>query len=125
MNVPEDLKYAKSHEWLRALEGGIWEIGISDYAQNELGDIVFVSLPREGDSLSAGASFAEAESVKAVSNIYSPVNGRVKELNQGIIDDPGLINRSPYEAWLIRAEGEIPAGGLLSAAEYRALLPQE
>jgi glycine cleavage system H protein len=124
MNFPEDLKYTKSHEWVRALEGGIWEIGISDYAQQELGDIVFVSLPQEGDGLSLGASFADVESVKAVSNIYSPVNGKVRELNQGIADDPALINRSPYEAWLIRAEGEVPAGELLSAGEYRALLPQ-
>jgi glycine cleavage system H protein len=124
MNFPEDLKYTKSHEWVRALEGG-WEIGITDYAQKELGDIVFVNLPRQGDSLSAGASFAEVESVKAVSNIYSPVNGTVRELNQGILDDPALINRSPYEAWLIRAGGDVPAGELLSPAEYRALLPQE
>jgi glycine cleavage system H protein len=125
MNFPEDLKYTKSHEWVRALEGGIWEIGITDYAQKELGDIVFVNLPREGDSLSVGASFADVESVKAVSNIYSPVNGTVRELNQGIVEDPALINQSPYEAWLIRAGGEIPAGELLSAPEYRALLPQE
>jgi glycine cleavage system H protein len=125
MNFPEDLKYTKSHEWVRALEGGIREIGITDYAQQELGDIVFVSLPREGDSLNAGDSFADVESVKAVSNIFSPVNGKVRELNQGIVEDPALINRSPYEAWLIRAEGEAPAGELLSAAEYRALLPGE
>lgn len=123
MNFPGDLKYTKSHEWVRALEGG-WEIGITDYAQRELGDIVFVNLPREGDGLSAGVSFADVESVKAVSNIFSPVNGTVKELNQGILDDPALINRSPYEAWLIRAEG-VPGGEFLSAAEYRALLPQE
>jgi glycine cleavage system H protein len=125
MNFPEDLKYTESHEWIRVLEGGIWEIGITDYAQKELGDIVFVNLPREGDSLSEGASFADVESVKAVSNIYSPLNGTVKELNRRILEDPALINQSPYEAWLIRAGGEVPAGRFLSATEYRALLPQE
>jgi glycine cleavage system H protein len=125
MIFPEDLKYTESHEWVRALEGGIWEIGITDYAQQELGDIVFVNLPREGDSMNEGASFADIESVKAVSNIFSPLNGTVKELNQRILEDPALINRSPYEAWLIRAGGEIPVGELLSAGEYRALLPRE
>jgi glycine cleavage system H protein len=125
MNFPEDLKYTESHEWIRVLEGGIWEIGITDYAQKELGDIVFVNLPREGDSLNEGASFADVESVKAVSNIFSPLNGTVKELNRRILEDPSLINQSPYEAWLIRAGGEIRADGFLSAAEYRALLPRE
>ncbi|MDR2071410.1 MAG: glycine cleavage system protein GcvH [Treponema sp.] len=125
MNLPEELKYTKSHEWVRILEGGIIEIGLSDFAQQELGDIVFVSLPEPGDSLKAGVSFADVESVKAVSEVYSPVTGTVKEANEAAAASPEIINESPYEAWLIRAEGEIAPGELLSAGEYKALLPQE
>ncbi|MDR0387463.1 MAG: glycine cleavage system protein GcvH [Treponema sp.] len=123
MNLPEELKYAKSHEWMRITEGGVIEIGLSDFAQQELGDLVFVSLPEPGDSLEAGASFADVESVKAVSEVYSPVTGTVIEVNETVAASPELINESPYEAWLIRAKGE-PARELLSAAEYKALLPQ-
>jgi glycine cleavage system H protein len=125
MHLPEELKYAKSHEWVRMLEGGIFEIGLSDFARQELGDIVFVSLPEPGDSLKAGVSFADVESVKAVSEVYSPVAGTVKEVNEAVAASPELINESPYEAWLIRAEGEIAGGELLSAAEYKARLPRE
>jgi glycine cleavage system H protein len=125
MNLPEELKYTESHEWVRILEGGVIEIGLSDFAQQELGDIVFVSLPEPGDALSAGASFADVESVKAVSEVYSPVAGTVKEANETVAASPELINESPYEAWLIRAEGEIAGAELLSAAEYKARLPQE
>jgi glycine cleavage system H protein len=124
MNLPEALKYTKSHEWVRITEGGIIEIGLSDFAQQELGDIVFVGLPEPGDSLKSGVSFADVESVKAVSEVYSPVTGTVKEVNEAVTASPELINESPYEAWLIRAEGEIAPGELLSAAEYKALLPQ-
>jgi glycine cleavage system H protein len=120
MNFPADLKYTKSHEWVRTLGTALYEIGLTDYAQKELGDIVFVNLPQEGDSLSAGVSFADVESVKAVSDIFSPVNGTVKEVNQGVLDAPASINEGPYEAWFIRASGEISAGEFLSAAEYEA-----
>ena len=122
MNVPEGLKYTKSHEWVKILDGGIAEIGLTDYAQQELGDIVFVNLPREGDGLTAGSPFADVESVKAVSDIFSPLTGFVRESNRTLLDSPEIINSSPYEAWLIKAEGEILAGELLSPAEYRALL---
>jgi glycine cleavage system H protein len=125
MNFPAELKYSKSHEWVKTLGDGIYEIGLTDYAQNELGDIVFVNLPQAGDSLSAGTPFADVESVKAVSDIFSPVNGTVKEVNQSILDSPESINKAPYEAWLVRAGGEIPAGELLSVTEYQALLPKE
>jgi glycine cleavage system H protein len=122
MNVPENLKFTKSHEWVKSLDGGIVEIGLTDFAQSELGDIVFVNLPQSGDELKAGSSFADVESVKAVSDIYSPLNGTVKEANQQVLDHPESINSAPYEAWLIRAQGDIPAGELLSPAEYKALL---
>ncbi|MDR2782612.1 MAG: glycine cleavage system protein GcvH [Treponema sp.] len=125
MNLPEDLKYTKTHEWVRLPEGGSIEIGLSDYAQKELGDIVFVNLPQAGDSLNAGVSFADVESVKGVSDIFSPIDGVVKEVNETLLSSPELINQSPYTAWLIRGTGEIAEGELLSAAEYRALLPKE
>ncbi|AEF83956.1 glycine cleavage system H protein [Treponema primitia ZAS-2] len=122
MNFPATLKYTKSHEWVKVLEGGLVEIGLTDYAQKELGDIVFINLPQPGDSISAGVSFADIESVKAVSDIFSPLTGTVKEINSAIQDSPESINKAPYEAWLIRAEGEIPQGELISAEEYQALL---
>jgi glycine cleavage system H protein len=122
MNVPENLKFTKSHEWVKTLDGGIVEIGLTDFAQSELGDIVFVNLPKPGDVLKTGSSFADVESVKAVSDIYSPLNGTVKEANQAVLDHPESINSAPYESWLIRAQGDIPAGELLSPAEYKALL---
>ena len=122
MNVPQNLKYTKSHEWVKILDGGKMEIGLSDYAQGELGDIVFVNLPKSGEKLAAGTVFADVESVKAVSDIYSPVNGKVLEINQDLLNTPELINKSPYTAWLIRAEGSIPEDGLLTADEYSAIL---
>ncbi|GHV92078.1 glycine cleavage system H protein [Spirochaetia bacterium] len=125
MNFPANLKYTKSHEWVKSLEGGIYEIGLTDYAQNELGDIVFVNLPQAGDSITADASFADVESVKAVSDIFSPLTGTVKEINEAILDAPEAINKAPYDTWLIRAEGDIPAGVLLSADEYQALLSKK
>jgi len=118
MNFPSNLKYAKSHEWVKDLGNGLFEIGISDYAQKELGDIVYVNLPQEGDDLEAGVSFADVESVKAVSDILSPVNGKVKEVNEKITSAPESINKAPYEAWLIKAEGTVEKG-LLSAEEYK------
>jgi glycine cleavage system H protein len=122
MNVPEDLKFTKSHEWVKSLPSGLVEIGLTDHAQSELGDIVFVNLPQAGDALKAGEPFADVESVKAVSDIFSPLNGTVKEINGAILSAPESINASPYEAWLIRAEGEAPPDGLISAAEYKALI---
>ena len=122
MNIPEDLKYTKSHEWIRVLDDGIVEIGLSDYAQDQLGDIVFINLPNSGDSLAKGEVFADVESVKAVSDIYSPMDGKVKESNAELIEAPELINQSPYTAWLIRVEGSLSQEDLLSASEYKALL---
>ena len=120
MNYPTNLKYSKSHEWVKETGNGLFEIGLSDFAQKELGDIVYVNLPRVGDQLTAGASLGEVESVKAVSDIISPVTGTVQEVNEAVVSAPDSINTAPYESWLIRAEGS--AGeGLLSAAEYGKL----
>ena len=117
MNFPSNLKYAKSHEWIKDLGNGLYEIGISDYAQKELGDLVYVNLPQAGDELKAGKAFADLESVKAVSDIFSPINGTVKEVNETLLSAPESINKAPYESWFIRAEGSI-AEALLSAEEY-------
>ena len=117
MNFPADLKYSKSHEWVKDLGNGLFEIGLSDYAQKELGDIVYVNLPQTGDELKSGVSFGDIESVKAVSDIVSPMNGTVKEVNEAVVSGPDSINKTPYEAWLIRAEGSVE-GNLLSAGEY-------
>jgi glycine cleavage system H protein len=125
MNFPANLKYTKSHEWAKDLGGGVYEIGLTDYAQHEMGDIVFVNLPQPGDSITAGATFADMESVKAVSDIYSPVTGTVTEINETILDDPGSINKAPYEAWFIRAKGTAPEAELISAKDYEASLPKK
>jgi len=125
MNIPEELKYTKSHEWIRVLENGIIEIGLSDFAQQEMGDIVFVNLPKTGESLSTGSVFADVESVKAVSDIYSPLNGKVSEINGELLDNPELINKSPYTSWLIRAEGVMSHNDLLSADEYKKFIYKE
>ena len=117
MIFPANLRYAKSHEWVRDMGNGLFEIGLSDYAQKELGDIVYVNLPEAGDELKAGESFGDVESVKAVSDIISPVNGTVKEVNKDILSSPETINKAPYETWLIRAEASV-CEALLSAEEY-------
>ena len=121
MNFPKNLKYSKSHEWVKDLGSGLFEIGISDFAQKELGDIVYVNLPQAGDALTADVSFGEVESVKAVSDIISPVSGTVKEVNAALVSAPDSINQTPYESWLIRAEGSAEEG-LLSAEEYEKLI---
>jgi len=121
MNFPTNLKYAKSHEWVKDLGNGLFEIGISDYAQKELGDLVYVNLPKIGDELEAEKTFADVESVKAVSDVLSPVKGTVKEVNEAILSAPEIINQAPYESWFIRAEGTLTAG-LLSAEEYEKLI---
>ncbi|MFA6468104.1 MAG: glycine cleavage system protein GcvH [Bacteroidota bacterium] len=102
MNFPEALKYTKDHEWIR-IDGNIGTIGITEYAQGELGDIVFVELPSVGKNVEAGQSFGTVEAVKAVSDLYSPVTGVVKEVNKEIQDSPELINKEPYErGWMIK-----------------------
>ncbi|MBO8141073.1 MAG: glycine cleavage system protein GcvH [Firmicutes bacterium] len=121
---PEDLRYSQQHEWVRR-EGNRVRVGITDYAQQELGDVVFVDLPQEGTTLQSGEAFAAVESVKAVSDIYAPVSGRVVEVNQDLADRPELVNQDPYGAgWIAVLEMENPAelDELLDAEQYRELL---
>ncbi|MDD3254111.1 MAG: glycine cleavage system protein GcvH [Lachnospiraceae bacterium] len=125
MNFPKELKYSKSHEWVKEEADGTALIGLTDYAQNELGDLVFVNLPQEGDSLAAGEAFADVESVKAVSDVFSPVSGVVAEVNEELADAPELMNKDPYGAWLIRA-GEITGTEeLLDAEAYEAFAKEQ
>ena len=124
MNVPAELRYSKSHEWVK-LEGETALVGLTDHAQSLLGDIVFVNLPAEGDGLSAGDVLGDVESVKAVSDVYCPVGGTVAEVNEALLDSPQLINEDPYGAWLIRLEGISSLEGLLSAEEYEAHVAAE
>ena len=124
MSVPEELEYTKSHEWIRR-EGEEGIVGITDHAQEELGDIVFVELPDQGVSFDAGASFGVVESVKAVSDLYSPVGGEVVEVNESLNDTPEKVNEDPYgEGWMIRVR-IANEGDLLSAQEYERLLEEE
>ena len=117
MNIPEALRYTKSHEWLKE-EGGLYTVGLTDYAQHALGDIVFVNLPQEGDPVSAGDAFGDVESVKAVSDVLSPVSGVVAAVNEALLDNPALVNEDPYGAWLIQVEEVSGAEELLDAAAY-------
>ena len=119
MNHPSDLKYTKSHEWLR-MEGDIAVVGITDYAQDALGDVVFVNLPQEGDETTAGESFGDVESVKAVSELICPVSGTVCAVNEDLLDAPELLNQDPYAAWIIKVENVTETEELLEADEYEA-----
>ena len=125
MNVPDDLRYTSDHEWARDEDGRL-RIGITDYAQDALGDIVFVQLPEPGAKVSAGESFAEVESTKSVSDIYAPVSGTVAEINSDLSDSPQRLNDDPYgEGWLcVIVPDEAPATGdsLLDAEGYRKLI---
>src|SRR5215218_8605677 len=119
-NVPEDLHYSKDHEWIR-VDGNVGTIGITDYAQNSLGDVVYVELPKVGESFSAHEAFGSVESVKAVSEIFTPVGGEVTDVNESLQDESEKVNTDPYgEGWMIRLRMSNPGevDSLLSAAEY-------
>ena len=121
-NVPSDLKYAKSHEWTRVADG-VATVGITDHAQHELTDVVFVELPVAGRKLKAGEACAVVESVKTASDIYSPVSGEVTAVNQAVVDDPALVNRKPYEGgWFfkVRLADAAELSQLLSPPQYTA-----
>ena len=124
MNIPADLKYAKSHEWIK-YEGDVAVIGISDFAQDALGDVVFVNLPAVGDEVTAGESFGDVESVKAVSDLISPVSGVVCEVNEELEDSPENLNSDCYGAWIIKVENVTDEEELLGAAEYEAFCAEE
>jgi glycine cleavage system H protein len=122
MNVPDDLKYAESHEWIR-VDGDTGTVGITDHAQNELTDIVYVDPPQVGASVTAGQAAAVVESVKAASDIYSPVDGEVIEVNESLSAEPALVNTSPYEdGWLYKVRLSNPSqlDALKSPGDYRA-----
>ena len=124
MSVPQELQYTRSHEWVRT-EGDTATIGITDHAQEELGDIVFVELPEEGATFDVGDAFGTVESVKAVSDLYAPVGGEVVEVNEVLNDTPEKINEDPYgDGWLIKLRVSID-GDLLSASAYEQLLEEE
>ena len=124
MNIPEDLQYTESHEWVR-IEGETATIGITDHAQDELGDVVFVELPGEGDTFDAGESFGTVESVKAVSDLYAPVGGEVVEVNSALEDAPENINEDPYgEGWIVKLRTS-DEPHLLSPHEYEQVVAEE
>ena len=123
-NIPAELKYTASHEWIRT-EGDLYGIGLTDFAQSSLGDIVCIELPQEGDAVTMGESFADVESVKAVSGVFSPVSGTVAAVNEALIDNPALLNEAPYDAWLIKVSGAQEVGELLDAAGYEAVCKAE
>ena len=119
MNFPNELKYTKSHEWIKE-EDGVVTVGLSDYAQDALGDLVFVNLPEVEDEVTAGEVFADVESVKAVSDVYSPVSGVVAEVNEDLLDSPEMINESPYEAWFVKVEQVSDTVDFMDAEQYAA-----
>ena len=124
MLYPADLKYSKTHEWVDMVSG-IATVGISDFAQDALGDVVFVNLPAEGDSVAAGDAFGDVESVKAVSDLVSPVTGTVCAVNEELLDAPEKLNSDPYGAWLIKVEEVSGTEELLDAAAYEAFCGEE
>ena len=123
-NVPAELKYTKSHEWVKE-EYGLYVVGLTDFAQEALGDIVFINMPEEGDDVASGESFADVESVKAVSDVFSPVSGTVAEVNEELIDEPALINQEPYEQWLIKVKDVSDTEELMDAAAYEEFCANE
>ena len=124
MAIPNELRYTKDHEWLKE-EDGVAVIGITDFAQNALGDVVFINLPEAGDEVVAGESFGDVESVKAVSDLLSPVSGIVKAVNEELIDAPEMLNSDPYGAWIIKVEQVNDTEALLDADDYEAYCAEE
>ncbi len=124
MNIPGNLKYSRTHEWVKQDGDGVL-IGITDHAQKELGDLVFINLPNPGDKVTKGEAFADVESVKAVSDIISPVGGVIGKVNEALLDAPESINQDAYAAWIARVEDVSGTEGLLSAGEYEEFLKKE
>jgi len=123
--ILENLRYAKTHEWVQIIDSGTVRVGISDFAQHALGDLVFINLPETDDPVTAGVAFGDVESVKAVSDIVSPVTGTVTAVNQEVIDQPALINENPYESWFIEVTEYELASDLMTATEYEEFCKQE
>lgn len=125
MNIPENLKYTKSHEWVLFSGETKAKVGITDFAQEALGDIVFLSLPQQGDAVTAGESMGEVESVKAVSDVNCPVSGVVADVNTALDDAPEKINEDPYGSWLIEVSDIGDTSELLDAAAYKKVCEEE
>ncbi|MBA4603024.1 glycine cleavage system protein GcvH [Thermoactinomyces mirandus] len=128
MNLPKELLYSREHEWVRKLDGNKVRIGITDFAQDQLGDIVFVELPEVGAELAVDESFGSVESVKTVSELYAPVSGKVLEVNEALEESPENVNDSPYEdGWMIVVEMTDPAEleKLMDAGKYEAIVSEE
>jgi glycine cleavage system H protein len=126
MAYPANLRYTREHEWI-AVEGNIGTVGITDYAQNSLGDIVYVDAPKVGDSVTANQTFGSVESVKAVSDLYSPVTGTVTAVNEALKTEPDKINAAPHDTWIIKVQLSNPSevDSLLDAAAYEAFTAEE
>ncbi|MGH9604710.1 MAG: glycine cleavage system protein GcvH [Terracidiphilus sp.] len=126
MPYPTDYRYTREHEWIE-VDGQIGTVGITDYAQNSLGDIVYVDAPKVGDTVTANATFGSVESVKAVSDLFSPVSGAVTAVNEALKTAPDLINQDPHHTWIIKVELSDPAqlSGLLDAVAYEAYISEE
>lgn len=124
MNFPAELKYSKSHEWVKMLSDNSALVGITDFAQSELGDLVFINLPVAGDSITKEESFCDVESVKAVSDVISPLTGVVAVVNEELMDAPQMLNESPYEAWIAKVEDITDTEELMDAAAYEAFIQQ-
>lgn len=127
MNTPKELRYSEEHEWVK-VEGNTVRIGITDFAQSELGDIVFVELPEVGDEISADEPFGSVESVKTVSELYAPVSGKVIEVNEDLNDSPEFVNESPYEkAWMVVVELSEPSEveNLMTAEQYEEMVKED
>ncbi|TVP83772.1 MAG: glycine cleavage system protein GcvH [Alkalicoccus sp.] len=127
MSLPKDMKYSEEHEWVKEEDGKV-RIGITDFAQSELGDIVFVELPEPGDELEAGEPFGSVESVKTVSELYAPVTGKVVEINESLEDEPELVNESPYEkAWMVVLEpsDNSEMAKLMDADAYKEMIDED
>ncbi|MFJ6836716.1 glycine cleavage system protein GcvH [Streptomyces sp. NPDC091209] len=121
MSNPQQLRYSKEHEWLSVAEDGVATVGITEFAANALGDVVYAQLPAVGDTVTAGESCGELESTKSVSDLYSPVDGEVVEANQDVVDDPSLVNSAPFEGgWLFKVRVAGEPEDLMSADEYTA-----
>ncbi|WP_406838983.1 glycine cleavage system protein GcvH [Streptomyces sp. AHU1] len=121
MSNPQQLRYSKEHEWLSDAEGGVRTVGITEFAANALGDVVYAQLPEVGDTVTAGEACGELESTKSVSDLYSPVDGEVVEANQDVVDDPALVNSAPFEGgWLFKVRVTDEPEDLMSADEYTA-----
>lgn len=119
MEIRSELKYTKSHEWVKDLGGSAALIGLDDYAQDQLGELVFINLPEEGDTVTAGEAFCDVESVKAVSDIFSGVTGKIAEVNGDLADNPQKVNEAPYDAWFVKVEDITSYGKLMDAEEYK------